>query len=83
MSALTSSVVLTAVCQENPLGQFEGQTDVGSPKLSGSAGYDDAKQEYTITGAGNNMWYRADQFQFVWKKMKGDFILRAKVEFIG
>jgi TolB protein len=83
MSALISSVALTAVCQENPFGQFEGHTDVGSPTLSGSAGYDGAKQEYTITGAGTNMWYRADQFQFVWKKMKGDFILRTRVEFIG
>lgn len=65
------------------LGQFEGQTDVGSPKLSGSANYDSATQEYTLTGAGTNMWFGADQFHFVWKKGKGDFILRTRTEFVG
>ena len=83
MSALLSSLALSAFPQENPLGEFAGHTDVGSPKLSGSAGYDAALQEYTLTGAGSNMWAGRDEFQFVWKKMKGDFILRARAEFIG
>ena len=78
-----SSGIFPAFFQENPLGQFEGHTDVGSPKLSGSASYDAANQEYTISGAGTNMWFSGDQFHFVWKKMKGDFILRTRVEFIG
>src|SRR5208283_4628339 len=72
MSALLSSLALTAFPQENPLGEFAGHTDVGSPKLSGSAGYDAARQEYTLAGAGSNMWFGRDEFQFVWKKMKGD-----------
>ena len=29
------------------------------------------------------MWYTADQFHFAWKKIKGDFIIRATVKFIG
>jgi len=29
------------------------------------------------------MWFGADEFHFVWKKMKGDFILRTRTEFIG
>lgn len=65
------------------MGVFEGQTDVGSPKLSGSAGYDAPSQEYTLTGAGSNMWLGRDEFHFVWKKMKGNFILRTRAEFIG
>jgi hypothetical protein len=65
------------------LGQFDGQTDVCAPKLAGSASYDSASQEYTLSGAGTNMWFGADQFHFVWKKMKGDFILRTRTEFIG
>jgi hypothetical protein len=65
------------------LGQFEGQTDIGVPKLAGSATYDSATQEYTLSGAGTNMWFGADEFHFVWKKMKGDFILRTRTEFIG
>jgi WD40 repeat protein len=65
------------------LGQFDGQTDVGAPKLTGSATYDSATQEYILSGAGTNMWFGADQFHFVWKKVKGDFILRTRTEFIG
>jgi TolB protein len=65
------------------LGQFDGQTDVGTPKLAGAGTYDSATQEYTLSGAGTNMWFGADEFHFVWKKMKGDFILRTRTEFIG
>jgi WD40 repeat protein len=69
-------------CAES-LGQFDGQTDIGAPKLAGSAAYDSATQEYTLSGAGTNMWFGTDEFHFVWKKMKGDFILRTHTEFIG
>jgi len=66
-----------------PLGQFEGQTDVGDPKIAGSCQYDRATQEYAISGAGSNMWFQRDEFHFVWKKMKGDFLLRTRFEWIG
>lgn len=78
-----STAILTAHSQDNPLGQFDGHGDIGAPALAGSATYDPVSQEYTLTGAGTNMWARGDQFHFLWKKMKGDFILRAKVEFAG
>src|SRR5262249_47691612 len=39
--------------------------------------------EYTLEGAGSNMWKSIDQFQFLWKKIKGDFIITATVRFIG
>jgi hypothetical protein len=83
MAALLSTPALPLPAQPNPLGQFESATDIGAPKLAGSASYDAGRQEYTIAGAGANMWLREDQFQFVWKKMKGDFILRTRVEFVG
>jgi len=76
------SVANSAFSAES-IGQFDGQTDVGAPKLSGSATYDSAAQEYTLSGAGTNMWFGADEFHFVWKKIKGDFILRTRTEFIG
>ena len=65
------------------LGLFEASTDVGAATLAGSATFDAAQNEYTLTGAGTNMWMRGDQFQFLWRKLSGDFILRARVEFIG
>ena len=32
---------------------------------------------------GKNMWANNDQFRFLWKKIKGDFIISATVRFIG
>jgi hypothetical protein len=83
MPALLSSMVLPAFSQETPLGEFDGHTDVGPPKLSGSASYDAVQQEYILTGAGTNMWVGRDEFQFVWKKLQGGFLLRTRAEFVG
>jgi Tol biopolymer transport system component len=83
MSTLLSSMAAVAFAQSDPVGDFDGQTGVGSPKLPGSAVYDADHQAYTITGAGTNMWFGSDQFHFVWKKLNGDFILRTRVEFVG
>lgn len=69
--------------QAQPVGEFEGHGDIGAPQLAGSARYDVVNQEYTISGAGTNMWFGADQFHFVWSKLKGDFILRTRVKFNG
>src|SRR6266478_8763398 len=34
-------------------------------------------------GSGANMWFDHDEFHFVWKRMKGDFILTTRAQFIG
>lgn len=80
---LMSTLISPEILRANPVGEFEDQGDIGAPKLSGSASYDAANQEYTLSGAGTNMWLGADQFHFVWKKMSGDFILRARMAFVG
>lgn len=69
--------------QSSELGQFEGQTDVGSPKIAGSARYAVSQQDYSVSASGTNMWFGRDQFHFVWKKLRGDFILRTRAEFVG
>ena len=66
-----------------PLGQFEGHGDIGAPTNAGSASYNAAEQSYRLAGSGVNMWSTNDQFQFAWKQMNGDFIVRARVEFVG
>jgi regulation of enolase protein 1 (concanavalin A-like superfamily) len=81
MSALLSSGIRQAAAED--LGLFDAHADIGAPKLAGSAAYDAKSGEYTLTGAGTNMWLTGDQFQFLYKQMKGDFILRARVEFVG
>src|SRR5919199_1459879 len=88
--ALYSSALLVALsasaqspAQRRPLGAFSDQTDVGKVLHPGSASYDAAKDEYTVAGSGTNMWLGEDEFHFVWRRMKGDFILTARAGFIG
>src|SRR5262245_18812772 len=78
-----SASISPAFAQTGPLGLFTDHTDVGAPKTPGTATYDPAVQEYVITDAGSNVWYRAEQFHFVWTKWSGDFIVRARFEFVG
>jgi TolB protein len=72
-----------AGAQTTPIGIFDNQCDVGPVKHNGNATYDSATQQYHLEGAGTNIWGTHDEFHFVWKKMKGDFILRTNAEFIG
>jgi TolB protein len=71
------------VATQSALGYFEASGDVGSPAIPGSASYDRAAQTYTIAGSGTNMWSARDEFQFAWRKMKGDFVLRTHAAFVG
>jgi TolB protein len=60
------------------IGVFDAEGDVGNPQSKGKVVYSSATQEYSVTGGGNNMYHAGDQFHFVWKKVTGDFIARAR-----
>jgi len=66
---------------DKPIGAFDGQSDVGSAVVPGSASFDPASNQYTIQSAGYNIWYTRDEFRFLWKKMSGDVSLAADVSF--
>jgi len=66
-----------------PLGIFEDHGDVGNVLHAGSVEYDASKRTYTVSGSGENMWFAADAFQFVWKKVSGDVTLTADIRFLG
>lgn len=66
---------------EKPLGIFEGQSDIGSAVVPGSATFDPAPDQYTIHSAGYNIWYTRDEFRFLWKKMSGDVSMASDVAF--
>jgi TolB protein len=66
-----------------PLGEFEGHGDVGAPRIAGSAAYNPITQEYFLAAGGVNMWAERDEFQFVWHRLRGDFILQARVQLLG
>jgi len=72
-----------AIGQQSPVGIFEGHTDVGTNVKPGSATFIPETGQYIISGAGYNVWADHDEFQFVWKKMKGDFIISTRAEFLG
>jgi TolB protein len=78
---LGTALVLSEAAQ--PLGYFEKSGDVGNPAIAGSTSYDPATQTYTIVGSGTNMWATRDEFQFAWRKMTGDFIVRTHAALQG
>ncbi len=83
---LLSIVIFMSVAilaQTNQIGLFEKSSDVGEEKNAGKAFYDSATEEYTLTDSGAEMSNQRDGFQFVWKKLSGDFILTARANFAG
>ncbi|HEY1800645.1 MAG TPA: biopolymer transporter Tol [Terriglobales bacterium] len=66
---------------DTPIGIFDGQSDIGSAVLPGSASYDAGTKQYTINSAGYNIWYTRDEFRYLWKKMSGNVSLAADVSF--
>jgi hypothetical protein len=66
---------------DTPIGIFNGQSDIGSPIIPGSASYDNTAGQYTINSAGYNIWYSRDEFRYLWKKISGDVSLAADIAF--
>jgi hypothetical protein len=64
-----------------PIGVFDGQSDIGSALVPGSASYDAGTKQYTINSAGYNIWYSRDEFRYLWKKLSGDVSLAADAVF--
>jgi hypothetical protein len=67
----------------SPTGVFDGQSDIGSAVIPGSASYDADSKQYTINSAGYNVWYQRDEFRFLWKKMSGNVSVAANITFPG
>jgi TolB protein len=80
---LFALVIVKPALAQNATGIFESHGDVGVAVKPGSATYIPETEQYVISGAGHNVWGDHDEFQYVWKKMKGDFILYTQAEFLG
>jgi TolB protein len=72
-----------ALAQNKTVGIFEASADIGNPKKAGSAQFDEETQTYTLKGSGYNIWFERDEFHYLYKKLKGDFLLTANFEFVG
>ncbi|MGA2046601.1 MAG: biopolymer transporter Tol [Terracidiphilus sp.] len=66
---------------DSPIGIFDGQSDIGSAIVPGSASFDASTGQYTINSAGYNVWYMRDEFRYLWKKVSGDVSLAADIAF--
>jgi len=80
---LAFATLIAGPAAAQPIGIFAGHGDVGTNVKPGSADYIPATGQYIVSGAGYNIWGDHDEFQYVWKKMKGNFILYARAEFLG
>src|SRR2546422_8193084 len=78
---LSSAVFGDVLGAQGPVGIFTAHADVG--RARGSASYDPQRQAYLVAGSGQNMWDARDDFHFVWKRISGNFILSARVRFMG
>lgn len=87
VAPLWAVLVLTTAAAASPnggpLGDFEAHVDVGSPTIAGHATYNAVSQVYTLSAGGVNIWGKRDEFHFAYRRMKGDFIVQARVEFVG
>jgi TolB protein len=68
---------------QNTVGVFDDHLDIGKPKSAGTTQFDTTTQVYTLKGAGYNIWFGRDEFQYGYRKIKGDFILTANFKFVG
>ena len=82
LTVLFTLIPMKAVAQQKK-GLFEGQSDVGKIKTPGKLIYDSLKQTYLLSGSGTNMWFTSDEFHFLWSRITGDFLIRARVELQG
>ena len=71
-----SFALITGICNSrgSTPGIFDGNSDIGSPKLPGSVNYDRERQEYTLQGSGENIWFNKDDFHFLWKSLEKSMV---------
>lgn len=65
------------------LGDFSGECDIGDVKTPGLVNFDFPRHNYTVTGDGTDIYYKADSFHFVWRQMSGDLTIKANIRFVG
>ena len=77
--ALLAMLPIATAASAEPVGQFVDHADIGGPKLAGTTSF--KVGTYRVSGGGQNMWADHDAFQFAWKKMSGDVVAQADLDF--
>ncbi|MCW3090644.1 MAG: biopolymer transporter TolR [Ferruginibacter sp.] len=76
-------ILVTPAFSQQKLGIFDGSADIGTNVKRGSATFIPQNEQYIVSGAGYNIWFDHDEFHYLYKKMKGDFILYTRADFVG
>jgi hypothetical protein len=68
-----------------PLGVFEGETVFGaeSGSVRSSVDFDPDTGEYSIERSAASRCAFPDDYHLVWRRLRGDFLVRARAEFVG
>ena len=82
LSSILCLGVITSKAQ-NTVGIFENHTDIGPVMTKGTAKYDNSTKVYSLTGSGENIWFKKDELQLAYKKIKGDFIITTQPNLVG
>jgi len=80
---ITVSLVFKFNLMAQKAGIFDGRNDVGEVVHQGTVNYNKEDQQYELSGAGGNIWFKHDELNFVWKQIKGNFILQARGVLLG
>ena len=81
--SIVSILLLGLTVANQQVGIFEGHSDIGEIKHSGSVQVDSKTNSYTVTGSGENMWFVKDAFHYIWKKVSGDQSIESAIKFLG
>jgi TolB protein len=79
---LCSFVWCITFAQQKTVGIFKNNKDIGKPEKAGGASYDEVSQTYTLKGAGYNIWFERDEFNYLYNEIAGDFVITANFEFV-
>ncbi|MNZ40922.1 Chitinase A1 precursor [compost metagenome] len=55
------------------------QKNIGSPAITGSASYEPAADQFSVSGAGTDIWGKSDQFNYMYQPWTGDGAIIALV----
>jgi TolB protein len=79
LSSVVISFCLSVAVYGEPLGQFEGQGNLGNAQPAGSARFDLAHSVYHVTGGGSNLWFGSDAAYWLWRRVQGDLAFSADI----
>ena len=83
LAAAFCMLCFVPVMAQGRLGVFEVSSDIGTVTAPGAVNFDPETEQYLVTGAGAVGQGSDDALHYVWKRMRGDFILQARGKFSG